>query len=231
MMMNQMKVPGPVVVLLIGDLLMVALYLSNKLIGAPFEWLTAFVDLGGETNLPTWYSSAQFLLIALSVTFYTYATFDKRRPVSWAWIFIAGLYFLMSLDEVAQIHERLGDLTDQLLPGGDRAESRLPHTGLWIIIIGPPVFLVMFGAFLYLWRELAEQRAVIVKFLVGLVLFFTAAVGVEAMANLKPQHAAYILQICAEEGGELLATTLMVWAAYELVIGQRILRFQRLAQR
>jgi Na+/proline symporter len=210
----------PVVVLVVCDVGLVVLYLFNKAIGSPSEWLTDFVNLAGEANLPTWYASSQLLIVALLVSLNAAATFDRRKAVSWVWVFVAVLFYFISLDEVAQIHERLGDLTDQFLPGGDRAVSALPHTGLWIILIAPPAFAVMLAAFLYLRRALSDQRAAFNRFLLGLLVYFIAAVVIEAAANLGPKHALYILQVCGEEGGELIAATLMVWAAYELVLGR-----------
>ena len=52
----------------------------------------------------------------------------------------------MSLDEVAQMHERLGLRSDRLLPSGTRAGGLFPYTGIWMFVIGIPVLLLFFVA-------------------------------------------------------------------------------------
>ena len=58
-----------------------------------------------ESNLPTWFSQAQFLLAAGACA--VAATRDERART--AWLLLAAVMAFFSLDEVAMIHERLED--------------------------------------------------------------------------------------------------------------------------
>jgi hypothetical protein len=62
-------------------------------------------DLLEESNLPTWFSQAQFLLAAGACT--AAALQDQRART--AWLLLAAVMTFFSLDEVAMIHERLED--------------------------------------------------------------------------------------------------------------------------
>ena len=60
-------------------------------------------DLLEESNLPTWFSQAQFLLAAGACA--AAALQDPRART--AWFLLAAVMTFFSLDEVATIHERL----------------------------------------------------------------------------------------------------------------------------
>ena len=62
-------------------------------------------DLLEESNLPTWFSQAQFLLAA-GACIAAAMRDEHARP---GWLLLAGVSALFSLDEVAMIHERLED--------------------------------------------------------------------------------------------------------------------------
>lgn len=49
------------------------------------------------------------------------------------------LLLLLSLDEVAQIHEWFGKLSDQCFFGGSRVGTSFSQTGLWMVALVPAV--------------------------------------------------------------------------------------------
>ncbi|HSK95776.1 MAG TPA: hypothetical protein VK891_04085, partial [Euzebyales bacterium] len=60
-------------------------------------------------NLPTWYSAAQLLAVALSLAAIGGRASQRRLRLRW-WA-LAALVVLMSMDETVRIHERLGVFT------------------------------------------------------------------------------------------------------------------------
>ena len=70
----------------------------------PAPWL---FNVARENNIPTWYSSFQLLLCSILLA--TIAAFTVRRGHRYAshWAVLSAVFLLLSLDEVASLHERL----------------------------------------------------------------------------------------------------------------------------
>jgi hypothetical protein len=215
---NHRSIPIPVRLLLLADVAMVALYLFNAALAHPYRRLTRLVDLDGEANLPTWYSSGQLLILGLLLGVFAVLMADRRETPSWPFLALAALCLVLSLDEIAQIHERLGNKSDVLLPGGSRKGSLVPLTGIWMFLLGPPFLLVV----VLLWRVLAPvlqgRKRVARLYLVGFVVYTGSVLGIELLANfVSPGGLASEVQVVCEELGEMLGLTLLIWATVELL--------------
>jgi hypothetical protein len=72
--------------------------------------LIPLLSLSAEANLPTWYSS--ILLFACAVVLASIASIVRGQRVRFAthWTVLAAIFLYMSLDETAQLHERLNSL-------------------------------------------------------------------------------------------------------------------------
>src|SRR5690606_22237869 len=132
-------VPSLILWLYACDLGLAALYVANAWLGEPSYQLTQWLDLDGEQNIPTWYSSMQWFLAAALLGLFVQSA--PVQPLRRLLLAILPLTFLaMSLDEVAGIHEWLGVKSDALLPDGDRAASLFSANGVWVLVIGVPFF-------------------------------------------------------------------------------------------
>ena len=128
----------------------------------------------------------------------------------------------MSADEIAGFHESLGILSDALLPGGDRTNTAFVRTGIWMFVIGIPIVALAMMALIALRDFFRKTPGVMGKYIVGGVLFFGGAVGVEILSNFVDEGSrAQILQIAVEEGFELLGVTTLLWATWELLKGNK----------
>ncbi len=210
--------PAFVRLLLVADVAMVALYVLDSALGRPYWTITRLVDLDGEANLPTWYSSGQLLVLGLLLGVFSIAN-DRRTAVrSFPLLALSALCLALSLDEVAQIHEWLGKRSDALLESGTRVGSPVPRTGIWMFLLGPPFVLVV----ALLWRAfstfLRGRERVRRLYLVGFFTYVASALGIEILANaVRPGGLASMLQVVCEEFGEMLGVTLLVWATIELM--------------
>ncbi len=93
---------------------MVALFTGAIVVVAPLAVLGSLLDwellkVGEERNIPAWFSSMQLLVISMVLIPIVIRDADRRQPVTWALALVPGLFALLSLDEVAMLHERLGD--------------------------------------------------------------------------------------------------------------------------
>jgi hypothetical protein len=89
------------------------------------ESLVELLSMSHEQNVPTWFASS--LLLSCGALLVAIAADVRRRGerFRWHWTVLAALFFYFSLDEAAEIHERLGGLFatggllyfDWVLPG------------------------------------------------------------------------------------------------------------------
>ena len=225
------KMPPGILVLFSVDLALTLIYLLSRPLHLP-DKVSTFLDLDAEANLGSWYSSIQLFLVATMLGVFAFNRFDKEERKSWALLLWPLIFCLLSLDEIAQIHEWLGLGTDALLPGGTRFNTVLHLTGGWMFFLGIPFLAVMLMLLASLKQYLFDEAAIIKKLFLGLMIFVAASCGVEIIGNFVPYGGrAYFLNVSSEELGEMLGETLLVWASYELLRSCRFsLRFPKTSQ-
>src|SRR5262245_53681185 len=77
--------------------------------------LSQLLDLNGEGNVPAWYSSTLLFVCGLAAAA---VAGRHRHSERWGWNGISLALIVMSLDETAQIHERLTVPAEYLGPYG-----------------------------------------------------------------------------------------------------------------
>jgi len=136
------------------------------------DWGLRFVDVNGEANLPAWYS---VLLLAASSLVIAAIARSRRaeQRADWpAWAVLAVFVLVMSLDEMAGIHELVGGQID------DRWEVPVIGGYAWIIpgtIVGVVGLLVLLRAFTSLTPRTKRDM------LVAVALFGAGALGLEVV--------------------------------------------------
>jgi hypothetical protein len=214
-----MKMPLFIKYFVMADFALAFIYLFNIwVLGKPFRFLTRMIDLDGESNLPSWYSSVQLFLVAILWSVFTYEKFKREEKRSWVLLFIPALFFMFSFDEIAQIHEWIGWNSDILLPSGSRSETLFSKTGIWMFLMLPPLLVLVFLLALNLRRFLDMPRNISCMLAVGFFIFIGSATGTEILSNLFiGDGMASSLQIALEEPGEMLGVTIMLWATGDLL--------------
>jgi hypothetical protein len=214
------RIPAVIAMLLLIDLIFGFLYLSDYAAGQPLGELTSFIDLNGEQNLPTWYSSVQWFLVAALLGVFAWKNVGMREAGSWLLLALPSVFLFFSLDEVAQIHEWLGDKSDILLPGSDRANTPFFHTGIWMFVLGLP-FLAFFVALILSMRAYFRRApGSLVRMFAGMAVMLAGTIGFETLHNFVDPGSIYgALQIAFEETCEMLGATLILWGSYELLRG------------
>ena len=128
------------------------------------------------------------------------------------------VFLAFSLDEVAQIHEALGETSDWLLPGASRKNSLFPRTGIWMFVLGVPFLAVFVGLIFTVRRYFQSAPGALIKICLGMAIFLFGAIAIETLANfvykLSPY---YMLLVVSEELCELLGSTIVLWGSYELL--------------
>lgn len=212
--------PLLVKIFLAADGVVASLYVVNYMIGQPFWFPTQLVDLNKEGNISSWYSSVKLFLVAVMLTAFVYPHFKERKAGRWVLSLVPIVFFALSLDEIASIHEWFGWRTDFLLPSGHRENSLFHKTGIWMFLLGPAFLSLMLLLGWGVRPHLKHRPGVAKKYLIGLIIFVGSAAGTEILSNFVAGTAS-VVQIVCEEWGEMLGATIWLWATYELLVSSR----------
>lgn len=216
--MPRRRMPTVILIFFIIDVALVMAYSFNYLADRPYRWVTRFLDLNRESNLPTWYSSMQWFCVAALLGLFAQRNFSPAQRKSWFLMILPWLFLALSLDEVALIHESLGHASDSLLPGASRTGTVFSRTGIWMFVIGMPFLAFFVGLILSIRTYFQRAPGALVKILLGMAIMLGGAIGIEIFMNVVTPGSGYAaLQVLSEELGEMLGSTIVLWGSYELL--------------
>lgn len=169
-----------------------------------------FFDLSGDSTIPTWFSSA-LLFLCFFFLFLTYLVKAKYTDkYKYYWLSLAAIFLIFSVDEVATMHEVVGET----LSGRFLGET----TGFlyygWVVF--GSIFVGLFAlTYFRFFRALPKKTSVIM--VAALTIFFVGALGVEAFNGRYSElhdswSLGYALGTALEESLEMIGVTLFLWA-------------------
>jgi hypothetical protein len=172
---------------------------------AEIEWIPwrQLFDVDAENNLPTWFSG---LLLGVTA-FWVWLQADAKRAGAdrWAlhWRVLAIVFFVMSLDEVAGLHETVNTMSDVT----------------WAIPGGILALLIGLSYFPFLWSLPKATRN---AFVLAGCLFVGGSVGVEMIgAPMVEDAMPYNLVTVVEEGMEMGGVIIFLSALLKDMARQR----------
>jgi hypothetical protein len=216
------RIPPLIALLFAADVALALIPMIDFAAGHPFPRLSNLFNLDAERTVPTWYSSMQWFCTGAMFASFASHAWQRRMRGTLCIAALALACVVFSIDEIAEIHERLGFVTDTLMSGGTRNGTALWSTGLWPFVIGIPaiaaIAITVRGT-----RHIFLARAprALVLLIVGFIVMFTGALVVELAANLVSADArhggAFLAQVVVEESLEMLGVTLIAWSACALL--------------
>src|SRR5215204_1938638 len=135
-------------------------------------------DVGEERSIPTWFESIQFLLCSILLAVIAVAKKRRSDRYSLHWSVLSIIFLLLSLDEVASIHEAIGQQSERLLHS---ATGFTPSGAIKFFWVVPGAIFVLIVLLAYL-RFLANlPRSTRYSFLFAGALFVLGALGIEML--------------------------------------------------
>ena len=163
----------------------VALHLVNRL-----TIDSVLLNINEEQNIPSWGSTFVFAVAGLIAL----VAGAERR----AWLAVGVVMLAFSLDDVAMLHERLEDETDE---------------GVALLAIEPLVALAVVAVFVLAARTVTKLSRYL---LLGGVLALFVAQGTSSVGFLRDELGIPLgLLVIVEEGAELLSGVLVAAAAVD----------------
>src|ERR671931_1734812 len=183
-------------------------------------------SLDKEANVPSWFSSALLLTAAAVLALVALDALARNAPWGRHWAGLSLVYVVLSLDETAEIHERIGTWL--------RSHLHL-HGPLHYAGVIPALALALFVGLTYIRFLRALPRGTLLGILVAAAIYITGAAGVEAASGWWAEghgsgSTALLLVSTVEENLEMFGTVLfiLVVLAYFARLGRSVaLRAER----
>lgn len=161
----------------ISALLTLLSYLTLELVDHPFFAVGgmghAYLNVGVEANVPTWWSASLLTVGGAVTVVLAWLLHSEGRSGTWSTVSIAALLLAFSLDELVELHEHLHRIGSRLV-----SAETLPF--VWLAV-GIPLALAIIVAVVVLARNLpAATRPLVVG---GLAVFFAGAIGLELVGG------------------------------------------------
>lgn len=203
-----LRVPHIVVACFILDVALALLHTAVEFaIRAGVLSETDLFHLGREENIPTWYSSTKLGVVGLVFLCTAFLIAKASKLDRLAVLLGAAMFIVLSVDETALLHERIGDLVNT-----DSIHSRFIESGIWPILCAP-VFVIGIVVVYRLGRRLLKRNVTAIL-ASGLAILLAGAVGLEMAANLvTPYSLAYHGLVVCEETLEMIGETVLLWGA------------------
>lgn len=185
-----------------------------------FQRLFELFDVGKEANIPTWYSTVALLICSTLLAVITVT--KKRLGGSYVlhWGVLSGIFLLLSVDELSQIHEVMGSLLKAALV---EFAGFHPSGVLFFAWVIPGAIFAALVALAYLRFLTHLPSRIRLIFIAAGVLYVTGALGLEMVSSR--QEAIYWgeempggvtvfvnLVTTAEELFEMLAIVILIYA-------------------
>ncbi len=188
--------------ILVLNVIYPVLYILERLFDFEFSYgLLRLFDTAEEANVTSWFSSELLFIVAILVLLISRVKVRQSDTYSRYWSILTGIFFLLSLDEVASLHE----MTINFL------RNAFGATGLfyfaWLIIAIP---LVLLMGFFFLKFVISLPRSTRIQFIVAGALYLTGAIGFEMLGGLFHESSFYRIFITVEETLENLGIGIFI---------------------
>ena len=158
-------------------------------------------DVGEERSIPTWFESIQFLLCSILLAVIAVAKKRRGDRYSSHWSVLSIILLLLSLDEVASIHEAIGQQSERLL---HNITGFIPSGAISFFWVVPGAVFVIIVLLAYL-RFLANLPQTTRRlFLFAGALFVLGALGVEMLTAQVMSSSGSIADWVASSSGGIV---------------------------
>jgi hypothetical protein len=136
-------------------------------------------DVGEERSIPAWFESLQFLLCSMLLAVVAVAKKQRGDRYRLHWSVLSIILLLLSLDEVASIHEAIGQQSEHLLHS---ATGFTPSGAIsfFLVVPGAAFTLIVVLAYLRFLAQLPQTTRRL--FLFAGALFVLGALGIEMLS-------------------------------------------------
>ena len=184
---------------------LIVIHVANELLGWPSWYIEKWFELDRESNFPTWFSS--FLLTIAA--YFAYRCFLVQREGGNGrrlWLLFSFGLLGMSCDEVAMIHENLGNMVNKRFFN----LQSIKHSE-WVVLLGPLVLFIIF-IFVRKLKNYLQGSTKAINFLTaGALIYIFGAFILESTINVIGNRGLlYKIEFILEESFEMFGVILII---------------------
>jgi len=177
-----------------------------------FDFVPMF-DLDMEDNLPTLFSTLLMFISAFLFYGLSKISIKEKKTDRPFWLGLSLIFTFLAFDENLQIHESIGDLTEQFI-----------HTSGYLYypwVISYSILVLILGLFYirFFWRM---EKTISRYFITSAIIFLSGAIGFELLgAHEASVHSDDTLLYCIyytiEESLEMFGVIYLIWILLGLI--------------
>ena len=178
-------------------------------------WIYRLFFLGGEWNIPTYFSV--ILLLGAFALLLFISTAEKKRKSAYLlhWRVLTGGFLLMAADELLYFHEKLGLFLHELI----KCESYGLFYYIWVLVAIPIVILLAVFFTRFIWNLPGRTR---IMFVVSGSVYLTGAVGFEMLGGCQAEKSGalnltYLLFETIEESLEMFGVIFFIYGLLDYI--------------
>ena len=193
--------------------LLLTSYCLAHIVVPDLHWgpLRELIDLSRESAIPTWFSTIQLFAIAALLLFMA----RRSTPLRWYLILLSAGFLFLSMDEAAEVHERIiGSVRTLrwrwllwLTFDGSHKAWMIPY-----VILALGIALACYRFFILVWQSFRREALILAA---GLVIFGAGGIGFELLTFHfydHPSRTPYLLAIAGEEFFEMVGMSVVLYA-------------------
>ncbi len=203
--------------LILFELLLVAIYVGDSLLGSPISVIHMF-DLDREATIPAWFSSVQLFLIGIIFLLVARQVGRSHHPSQLFLVIVGSGFIFLSADEAAAIHEKI-TLVLKDVPWVPRFKG---EHGIWIpiyFVICLVLLLMTYPELKAMWTRFRRETLIMAA---GLTVFLLGVVGLEIASYefLREDMSSmlYRAAVALEELLEMSGASLVLYGAVLLAL-------------
>lgn len=136
------------------------------------------LDVDTEASLPTWYSTSLLSLCALLLLLIALQVNSQSRLKALPWFLLAAIFAVLSLDEIATLHEGLSAFLS----------ARMDNSGLFYFAWTVPALIVCVAGLVCFVPFILSFKGVDRVLLVGsAIVFLSGAIGMEMLGGAEAE--------------------------------------------
>lgn len=164
-------------------------------------------DMGGEANVVAYFSALLIMCVAITCFILSHVS-GQERKVTRGWKLLSAVFFFLSWDEAAQVHEKFNKSVNALLGGGDQGVFNFA----WVIPYG--LFVVLVILILIPFLKVLD-RYLRLKLILAGAIYVGGAIGLEMVgADILFGSATYRVVVTIEESFEIIGMLLCFSALF-----------------
>jgi len=198
--------------LIASEIFFLVVYVIMSIVAPQVKWgpFEPLFDLDNESSIPTWFSSAQLVVIA------TLLWAISRSYSRYRWFYVLGaiVFLFLSIDETVQLHERLS-MSANAYDIKALKSIMIGEHGAWILPYILAGLIILFLARKPIIEIYRNHRKPFLYVLIGALVAAVGLIGIEVLSYLGMRESGselvYSIEVAPEEFFEMIGVSIVLY--------------------